>query len=614
MSFHDSHLEMLRLPYMFREYVHVSPDGKTAAWTWFGQNPAAQIYVAPTDGSAPPRRLTNTPHDAYVIGWTFDSRAMLVHQDNDGDERYRLFRIEREHPHEMTALTAPKPNYYLRGGNMHPNGRWIVYGANVDVATNTPIPQTAVIRQDLITGERVELARPLKSGGNLPQLAPDGSRVLYTRADKHPAGRQSWLVDIDGNNNREILNFGARRKVSASWFPNSRHILALVETTTHRRLGVYDSETGEMRWLIDDPTRNIEEAFHPMNGNQIVVLDVRNARNLPSLLDPVSGIETPINSAFAGNLLPLAPHNAGEWVGYYVSSRQPDDLVRFAPDETTPEKFVSLTRVWDQTRLTQEAFTPAKVFSWRSVDGLEIHSWLYRAKGKPRGTIVCVHGGPTWHTQDAYYPRIQYLARAGFNVLDPNYRGSTGFGVPFQEEIIKTGWGGLEQEDIRTGIEALLARGIAEHGKIGIMGVSYGGYSSWHAITHLPRDLVAAAVPICGMTDLVVDYETTRPDLRPYSAEMMGGTPDEAPDRFFERSPVNHVSNIRGRLLIVQGMQDPNVTPENVRVVTERLRQARVEYSVLAFEDEGHGVFRPKNVERLMEQAARFFADTFGTT
>jgi dipeptidyl aminopeptidase/acylaminoacyl peptidase len=282
-------------------------------------------------------------------------------------------------------------------------------------------------------------------------------------------------------------------------------------------------------------------------------------------------------------------------------------------DAVAPEHFVSLTHPWERTPLDRDDFTPAHDFVWTSSDGLEIHGWLYRTDGKPRGTIVHVHGGPTWHTQDAYYPRIQYLARAGFNVLDPNYRGSTGFGMPFQNAIKKTSWGGMEQEDIRTGIEALIERGIAEPGKIGIMGVSYGGYSSWCAITRLPRELVAAAAPICGMTDLVIDYETTRPDLRPFSAEMMGGTPQEVPERFYERSPIHFVDRIEGELLIVQGMQDPNVTPENVRAVVEKLQQADIEYSVLAFEDEGHGVYKPKNVRRLLEEVTEFFGNAFGT-
>src|SRR5262249_25224689 len=149
--------------------------------------------------------------------------------------------------------------------------------------------------------------------------------------------------------------------------------------------------------------------------------------------------------------------------------------------------------------------------------------------------------------------------RRGFNVFQPNYRGSTGFGLRFQQSIVKDGWGGAEQADIRSGIEALVEKDIAVKRRIGVTGVSFGGYSCWWAITQFPPELVAAAAPVCGMTDLVVDYETTRPDLRLYSEEMMGGSPSQVPERYRERSPIHAIANIKGRVLIVQGMRDPNV-------------------------------------------------------
>jgi dipeptidyl aminopeptidase/acylaminoacyl peptidase len=144
------------------------------------------------------------------------------------------------------------------------------------------------------------------------------------------------------------------------------------------------------------------------------------------------------------------------------------------------------------------------------VDGLDIQGWLYCAREQPRGTVVYVHGGPTWHSHDAINNQIQFFVREGFNVLDPNYRGSTGFSLAFREAIKADGWGGREQGDIRAGIEALIAAGIAEKGKVAITGTSFGGYSSWYAITHFSPDALAASAPICGMTDLVVDYESTR--------------------------------------------------------------------------------------------------------
>ncbi len=109
------------------------------------------------------------------------------------------------------------------------------------------------------------------------------------------------------------------------------------------------------------------------------------------------------------------------------------------------------------------------------------------------------------------------------------------------------------------------------------------------------------------MTDLVVDYESTRPDQRPYSEEMIGGSPSEIPKKYFERSPVNFVSDIKGDLFIVQGRRDPNVTPENVRVVREALDREEISYDVLKFEDEGHGITKPENQRKLYLALLKFF-------
>jgi dipeptidyl aminopeptidase/acylaminoacyl peptidase len=113
------------------------------------------------------------------------------------------------------------------------------------------------------------------------------------------------------------------------------------------------------------------------------------------------------------------------------------------------------------------------------------------------------------------------------------------------------------------------------------------------------------------MTNLVVDWQTTRPDLRPYSEEMMGGSPAQVPQRYRERSPLHFVGQIQGSLLIVQGLTDPNVTPENVRVVQAALEEAGIEYELLTFEDEGHGIHRPKNHRILYPRLAGFFEEAF---
>jgi len=606
----DEFLEaLLSLPILYGPKI--SWDGKWAAWTWYQAGPAADVYAALTDGSAPPIRLTETLQNTLLVSWTRDSRSVLVSQDRDGDERAQLFRVDLSQPAVMHPLTEPSPDYFLRGGQLHPNGRWLVYAANFDVATGEEIEPTWLYRHDLESGVRKPLARPKRGCYYQPELNEQGTHVLYNRNDLHPAGYQVWLVDIEGREDREILNFGPEKKVYASWFPDGQRVLVLAETETHQRVGVWDGESGKLRWLLDDPTRNIEAAYVPHGSEQAVIVEVRDARILPSLLDVETEEEIHLRQV-SGNLIPWAPVGEREWVGEYYSSQRPADLVRFSLADLRPESFASVTRVWERTTLSADDLASAEDFRWQSVESLEIQGWLYRPRRKAKGTIVYIHGGPTAHSEDVINPQIQFFVRQGFNALDPNYRGSTGFGPAFREAIKSDGWGGREQEDIRTGIEALIATGIAKPGKVAVTGTSYGGYSSWCAITRFPAEIAAAAAPICGMTDLVVDYESTRPDLRPYSEEMMGGSPDQVPDRYRERSPINFLTNIKGRLLIVQGLQDPNVTPENVEVARAALEQEGIGYQLLAFEDEGHGIVRPENQKILYRRLARFFEEAMG--
>jgi dipeptidyl aminopeptidase/acylaminoacyl peptidase len=584
----------------------VSPDGEWVAWSWSRLGPAADVFAAPTDGSRAPLRLTQTAEgDTEVVSWTTDGKSVLVSQDNDGDERVRLFRVMLAEPGTMEPLTQANPNYYIRGGQLHPNGRWLVYAANLDAQSGEETEADRLYRHDLRTGERRVLAALDKGHIPLPELNRTGTHVLYSRNDLDPAGQQTWLVDIEGNEDREILNFGPTVKVSASWFHDGRRVLFVVEAGSYRKVGVWDE--GSVRWLVDDPSRSIEEAFVPPNGGPAVVVGVEQARTRASLLDVEVGTEIPLEHT-NGNLVPLAPVDDGRWVCTYYDARHPVDLVRSGENDAEPS---SITDLRQRVPADLPRLVAAEDFRWQSVDGLEVQGWLYRAASESVGTIVLIHGGPTSRAEDRFNAQIQYFVSRGFVVLAPNYRGSTGFGLPFQESIKEDGWGGREQEDIRCGIEALIEAGIAKPGRVGVTGTSYGGYSAWWAITHLSPQTVAAAAPICGMTDLVVDYNATRPDLRPYSEEMMGGSPDNVPDIYRERSPIEFIRNIRGELLIVQGLKDPNVTPDNVHAVSEVLHREEIPYELLTFEDEGHGIARPENLQILYPRIADFFQRAF---
>lgn len=601
---------LLALPVV--EEARLSPDRRWVAFTWDRAGPNADVYVAPTDGSAPPVALTATPEATRLVGWAGDSRAVVVAEDHDGDERVRLFRVALDAPGALEPLTEDRPPYYLCGGALSPDGRTLYYSMNYDVATGQSLEHSVLYRHDLETGERSPIGRARRASWAGPELNSAGTHLLHLRVDRAPGGQQLYLVDVEGGEEREILSVGDDRKARGQWMPDGRAVLFVAESedASFQRVGLYDIVTGEARLLLDDPARPVEDAW-PTPDGLVVVDEVRDGRHLPLVLDPTGGAASPFPRLAGGNTLPLGRAADGAWVALRYTSTSPHDLVRIEV-EGDAASARSLTGVSARARLDLAELTPAEDFRWQSDDGLEVQGWLYRARPATGRAVLYIHGGPTWHSEEWLNAQIQYLVRRGFTVLDVNYRGSTGFGMAYREAIKVDGWGGREQADIAAAARALIAAGLAEPGRVGVTGTSYGGYSSWCQIVHTPVELVAAAAPICGMTDLVVDYETTRPDLRPYSEEMIGGSPAQAPARYSERSPINYVHQIRGRLLIVQGAQDPNVTPENVRQVTVRLEAAGVPYELLEFADEGHGIHRPANQARLYRRLADFFEEALG--
>ena len=239
-----------------------------------------------------------------------------------------------------------------------------------------------------------------------------------------------------------------------------------------------------------------------------------------------------------------------------------------------------------------------------------MQGWLYTPEAKSKGLIAYIHGGPTWHSEDWVNPKIGFWVQLGYTVLDPNYRGSTGFGYDWREAVKADGWGGREQTDIRAGIEAVLERGFAPR-KVAVAGNSYGGFSSWFAITRF-ADLVTAAIPMCAMYRLDMDYHATEmPHGRAYSQAMMGGAPEQFPAKYANASPGNFIHDIKGHVLIVHGLADSNVGPENSHVAVRELTAAGIPHAVMLFSNEGHGIFRRTNVETYLIRSAAFLERAF---
>jgi dipeptidyl aminopeptidase/acylaminoacyl peptidase len=583
----------------------LSKDGRWAAWTWTGATEAGNVWLAPTDGSAPPLRVTEEADHTYVRDFSPDGKRLLLAQSEGSSEHDHLFILDIESGTKR-SVTPKQEDHYVFGGRFTPDGLALLYAASWDDRIGRAIDGQCIYMHYLTSGDR----RIVSTSESLSDVAPEfrgGSRfVLYHRHERHPSGSQIWLLDLGTEEDREILNVGDSRKAYGSWIDDKR-ILIWAEGDTHDRVGLLTLPERDLQWLIDDPKRSIDDAVAGVDGKSAAVLEFRQGALHATLLDLATGAERPM--ALPGHsLLPLEQLPSGPWLCERYSSRAPHELVRFDPATGAT---ADVSKTVDHLADPSVRFAPAHPYRWHSGDGTEIAGWLYEPRGESRGLIAHIHGGPTWHSEDWVNGSIQFLVAAGFTVLDPNYRGSTGYGRAFREAIKQDGWGGREQDDIRAGIESLVAAGKGKRGRIGIMGLSYGGYSSWCQITK-SSDLFEAAAPICGMYQLAIDYEETgMPHGRDYSEEMMGGTPADQPERYFNGSPGNFIDRIKGRLLIVHGMRDTNVSPENTKAAIRDLDRAGIRYDLLTFDNEGHGIYRAGNRTELFVRVAAFFGGAF---
>ncbi|MBL9052416.1 MAG: S9 family peptidase [Tabrizicola sp.] len=581
--------------------IHASADGRWAFWCWQGMTETDDVWCAPLDGAQPPRRLTHGSDHFMIRDVTPDGSQLLLAQSIHANEHDYLLLLDRESGN-LTQLTPTQSSHYVYGGCFSADGTRVFFQADVDYATGEVTQGSWLWQLDLATGEKTCLARadtpPHYYVG--PRLSPDGTRLLWHRSEGAPGLYQLWVVNTDGSAAREVLNLGPANNATGTWVSDDR--IAFVGDRDGRdQLGVLTLSTGVIDWISGEPDLYPHDVLAG-TGAAFACIHHDQSWTRASLVEDPSLRALP-NQSGRRSLLPHAALPGGGWLAEAYDADAPHDLVAIAADGTC--------RVIAKAGPNPDrAFIAPQDFRWTAPDGMAMQGWLYRPEGPPKGLIGYIHGGPTWHSEDWVNPRIQFFLSQGYAVLDPNYRGSTGFGRAHREAVKDDGWGGREQADIRAGLEAARAAGI--QGPIAVMGNSYGGFSSWFAITR-HADLVTAAIPMCGMYRLDIDYHATEmPHGRAYSEEMMGGTPEEFPEKYANASPGRFIDQIRGHVMVVHGLADSNVGPENTHVALRELTAAGIPHEALLFDDEGHGIFRRSNVETYLRRASAFLSSAFG--
>lgn len=264
--------------------------------------------------------------------------------------------------------------------------------------------------------------------------------------------------------------------------------------------------------------------------------------------------------------------------------------------------------------ISKEALTPPEFLYYKSVDGLQIPAFLFKPKGfsekKRYPAIIWIHGDGIlqnrygWHPSKhygVYYGFHQYLLHKGYVVLAVDYRGSIGYGREFMHGHYMN-LGGRDCDDVIKGAEYLKSLGFVDPDRIGIWGLSYGGFHTLQAIIRKP-DMFRAAVDVAGVTDWA-DWARD-PDGWWIRGRM--GLPEENPELYHRTAPINFVENIKTPLLVLHGTADFNVPfYESVRLV-DALVKHKKNFELTVYPGEDHYFIWNRTWEDALSRVERFF-------
>jgi dipeptidyl aminopeptidase/acylaminoacyl peptidase len=254
----------------------------------------------------------------------------------------------------------------------------------------------------------------------------------------------------------------------------------------------------------------------------------------------------------------------------------------------------------------------AEVVSWKSQDGATIEGILRKPADydptKKYPLLVLIHGGPTGTSHpslspDRYAYPVQTFLSKGALVLEPNYRGSAGYGAAFRALNVRN-LGVGDMWDVMSGVDALIAKGLVDPNRLGAMGWSEGGYISAFLTTHTDR-FKAISVG-AGISDWMTYYVNT--DITPFTRQYLHATPWNDPEVYAKTSPITTIKQAKTPTLIQQGSNDKRVPVPDSFELYRGLQDQGVPARLILYTGFGHGVNKPKSQRALLQANLDWFS------
>jgi dipeptidyl aminopeptidase/acylaminoacyl peptidase len=560
-----------------RDVLSLSPDAATVA---YASDASGQfnLWIQPVAGG-PARQLTFfTDQSVRQVAWAPDGARLAFNADTHGDEKAQVYLISADGGEPVKISDVADAWYVLANSPFSPDGRYLVY-----YTTDRDPAVEDVILYDLAGGPARRIVGVRDRHTYPTAISPDGRWLLACSFGSN-SDRQCHLADLAvPEPSLELItgHLPGSNFTPGPWNTDSSGFLVCTTAGDGDHVCLAQiSLPDRTMTIVDAPAWDVETDTLKVTADGSTVLWTVNQDGPSVLRGRRNGTPVSLPQFPDGVIRSLALSADGTTAAMLLdTAARPMEIAILGPDgcryltDTRPPALTS-------ARAPELHHYPAK-------DGTPIPALVYRPEGPgPHPVLMYIHGGPETQVRPDYNALFQCLLANGVAVMAPNVRGSTGYGLAWQQHIYLD-WGGIDLADFEAGAEYLKSMDWVDPDRMAVMGASYGGFAALSCLTRLPG-LWAAGISVRGPANLETLARSMPASWAPTVATMLGDPVRDAA-KMRERSPVTYAHQIAAPLLVIQGANDrrtPKAEAEQI-VAAARANHAEVEY--LEFSDEGHG-------------------------
>lgn len=449
-------------------------------------------------------------------------------------------------------------------------------------------------------------ASPQRRSGNAdyawdPAWSPDGRYLAWHEWDFPNMpwdGSRIVLHDRESGSTRVVAGGDAVSVSQPRFSPDGSSLAYVSDASGFANVWVAQPDGSRARPVLDEPFEHAEPTWGPgqrsfawsPDGSALAVC--RNERGFGRLV--VARVDGGVPREVAKGWQQGLDWGPAGIVAVRSGARTPLQIVVTDPSAGT-------RRVVDRGPVggfeAADLVEPEAV-AWRG-EGGAVHGLLWRPHQSACGAgtkpplLVHVHGGPNGQAVAGWSARVHYFLERGWAVLQPNFRGSTGYGRDYTQALARR-WGELDVVDVAAGIRHAARQGWCDPARVAAMGGSAGGMTVY-LLCAMGGGLLRAGVSLYGVTDLFDLAATTHRFESRYVDRLVGGLPGDA-DRYRAQSPITHAASIAVPMLVLQGDADKAVPKAQADAMVDAMRRAGAEVEYHVYEGEGHGWSRPETI------------------